>query len=197
MAFGLFKALGFDGNLGNFAIDLAAKMASSNQEHAFKGETEGAYAFTSRRYPFCAEGMLDKDWFIRSGMTLAPFNQNFNRMILKVTGTTANRYRVAWTDHQNMLEEWHNYTDAELQAGVNLADDFQLNPFSIYFHRINDLVFQKQVVESNETWHAWESEGKPAVDGLAEYEAQRIDLLKSIKRAFVPVTHHIRIEALS
>jgi len=197
MAFGLFSALGFDGELGSFSIDLAAKTAATMGDHVFKAEADNAYAFASRRYPLCAEGLLDRDWFIRSGMTLVPFNQDFNRMILKVTGTSENRYRIAWTNHQNMLEEWHTYTDAELQAGVNLADDFQLNPFSVPFHRINDLVFQKQVVESNETWHAWESEGKPAVDGLAEYEAQRADLLKSIKQAFVPVTHHIRIEALS
>jgi len=197
MAFGLFIALGLDGKLGNFTIDLSTKTAFVDGDHIFKAEANNAYAFVSRRYPFCAEGMLDKDWFIRSGMMLVPFNQDFNRMILKVTGTSVNRYRIAWTNHQNMLEEWHTYTDAELQAGVNLADDFQLNPFSVPFHRINDLVFQKQVVESNETWHAWESEGKPAVDGLAEYEAQRADLLKSIKQAFVPVTHHIRIEALS
>lgn len=196
MAFGLFTALGFDGNLGNFSIDLSTKTASVDGDHIFKAEADNAYAFVSRRYPFCAEGLLDKDWFIRSGMTLVPFNQNFNQMILIVTGTTASQYRVAWTNHQNMLEEWHTYTDAELQAGVNLADDFQLNPFSIPFRRINDLVFQKQSIESDETWHVWESEGKPTTDGLVEYETQRENLLKAIKQAVVPVTHHIRIEAL-
>ncbi len=88
MAFGLFSALGFDGDLGHFTIDLATKTATTTGDHVFRAETDNAYAFTSGRYPFCAEGMLDKDWFIRSGMTLVPFNQRFNRMTLRMNGTS-------------------------------------------------------------------------------------------------------------
>jgi len=113
-----------------------------------------------------------------------------------VTGATTSRYRVAWTNAQNMLEEWHNYTSADLQAGVNLVDDFQLNPFSYLFHRIDDLIFQKQNIESGITWHGWEAEAKSAEAGLAEYEARRVQLLNEIKQSFVPVTHNIRIEAI-
>lgn len=196
MAFGLFAALGFDGDLGSFSIDLATKTAVTTGDHLFKAETDNAYTFISHRYPFCAEGQLDKDWFIRSGMTLVPFNQQFNRMTLKVNGANATRYRVAWTNAQNMLDEWHTYSSVELEAGINLADDFQRTPFSNVFHRIDDLVFQKQNVESAITWHGWEAEAKSAEASLAEYEAQRVQFLNEIKRAFVPVTHNIRIEAV-
>jgi len=194
MAFGLFSALGFDGELGSFSIDLATKTAAATGDHVFKAEAENAYAFVSRRYPFCAEGQLDKDWFIRSGMTLVPFNQRFNRMTLKVTGATEPRYRIAWTDANNMLNEWHIYTRAELEAGINLADDFQRTPFSNTFHRIDDLVFQKQAVESAITWRETNAQWTEA--GLEAYEAQRVQLLNQIKREFVPVTHNIRIEAV-
>jgi lysophospholipase L1-like esterase len=194
MAFGLFSALGFDGDLGNFTIDLAAKTAAATGDHVFKAEADNAYAFVSRRYPFCAEGQLDKDWFTRSGMTLVPFNQRFNRMTLKVTGAAAARYRVAWTDANNMLNEWHIYTRAQLEAGVNLADDFQRTPFSNTFHRIDDLVFQKQAVESAITWRETNAQWTEA--SLGEYEAQRVQLLNQIKREFVPITHNIRIEAV-
>jgi lysophospholipase L1-like esterase len=194
MAFGLFSALGFDGDLGNFTIDLTAKTATVDGDHLFKSEADNAYAFVSRHYPFCAEGQLDKDWFIRSGMTLVQFNQHFNRMTLKVTGATAARYRVAWTNAQNMLDEWHIYTGAELEAGVNLADDFQCTPFSNNFHRIDNLVFQKQNVESAITWRKTEAQWIEA--GLEAYEAERVQLLNQIKRVFVPVTHNIRIEAI-
>lgn len=194
MAFGLFSALGFDGELGNFAIDLATKTATSTGAHTFKAEADNAYAFVSRRYPFCAEGQVDKDWFIRSGMTLVPFNQQFNRMTLKVTGATASRYRVAWTDARNMLDEWHIYSNTELEAGVNLADDFQRTPFSNNFHRIDDLVFQKQAVESGITWRETNAQWSEA--SLGEYEAQRVRLLDQIKREFVPITHNIRIEVV-
>jgi len=195
MAYGFFKALGFDGDLGNFTIDLAAKTATAGHGHAFKTEAEGIYTFTSTRYPFCAEGQAEKNWSIRSGMTLVPFNQEFNRMILRVTGVKASCYRVSWMNQQNMLEEWHIYTASELIGGINLAGDFHLNPFSIPFRRIDDLIFQKQTIESNETWYGWEWEGKPAAEGLGKYETQRADLLQAIQRAFVPVTHNIRLEA--
>jgi lysophospholipase L1-like esterase len=194
MAFGLFSALGFDGDLGNFTIDLENKTAATTGEHDFKAEADNAYAFVSKRYPFCAEGQLDKDWFIRSGMTLVPFNQRFNRMTLKVTGSTAARYCVAWTNAQNMLDEWHIYTSAELEAGINLADDFQRTPFSNNFQRIDDLVFQKQNVESAITWRETNAQWTEA--SLGAYEAERVRLLNQIKRAFVPVAHNIRIEAI-
>ena len=198
MLYGYLKALGFDGNLGNFTIDLASKTATTDAGHAFKGEMEGiTYTFTSYRYPFCADGLPDKDWSIRSGMTLVPFNRDFNRMILRVTGLAAPRYRVAWMDQQNRYEEWHIHSAAELGGGINLAEEFHLNPFSIMFNRIHDLIYQKQVIESNETWHTWEMEDKPATEGLAECESQRSELLEAIKQAFIPVTHNIRMEALS
>jgi hypothetical protein len=197
MLYGYLQALGFDGSLGNFTIDLASKTATVDSGHAFKGEMEDiTYTFTSSRYPFCADGLPDKDWSIRSGMTLVPLNQEFNRMMLKVTGLNAPRYRVAWMDQNCRYEEWHTYTAPELSAGVNLAEDFHLNPFSIMFNRLLDLIYQKQAIESNETWHTWEMEGQSVAEGLAECESQRSELFEAIKQAFVPVTHNIRIEAL-
>jgi hypothetical protein len=99
-------------------------------------------------------------------------------------------------NQQNMLEEWHAYTASQLTEGINLAEDFHLNPFTVPFNRINDLIFQKQTIEANETWHVWESEGRSAAEGLPEYETRRECLLKAIKQAFVPVTHNVRIEAI-
>jgi lysophospholipase L1-like esterase len=194
MAHGYLKALGLDGELGGFTIDLATTTAITGSGDAFLGEMDGRYTFASTRYPFCASGLLDKDWSIRSGMTLVSFNREFNRMTLRVTGANAEYYRVFWMDDKGRAEEWHTYTAAELAAGINLAEDFHLNPFSIAFNRIADLVHRKQAVESNETWHTWELEGKPAAEGLAECEAQRAGLLGAIKQAFVPVVHNIRIE---
>ena len=89
------------------------------------------------------------------------------------------------------LEE---YTRAQLEAGINLADDFQRTPFSNTFHRIDDLVFKKQTVESAITWRETEAQWTEA--GLGAYEAERVRLLDQIKREFVTVTHIIRIEAV-
>ncbi len=128
-------------------------------------------------------------------MTLVPFNREFNRMTLRVRGAAAPEYRVAWMNEQTMLEEWHSYSASELAEGINLADDFQLNPFCVPLGRIDDLVLRKQTVESTETWRRWELEGKPAEKGLAECEARRQDLLSAIRGACMPVVHNIRIEA--
>jgi len=194
MAYGYLKALGLEGELGGFTIDLATKTATTGFGHAYLGEMDGKFTFASTRYPFCAGGLLDKDWSIRSGMALVPFNRDFNRMTLRVTGANAACYRVFWMDDKGRAEEWHTFTAAELTTGVNLAADFHLNPFSIAFNRIADLVYRKQAVESNEVWHTWETEGKPIAEGLAECEFQRTALLTAIQRAFVPVVHTIRIE---
>lgn len=99
-------------------------------------------------------------------------------------GAPAARYRVAWTNAQNILDEWHIYNRTELEAGINLADDFQRTPFSNNFHRIDDLVFQKQAIESAITWRETEAQWTEA--GLGAYEAERVQLLDRIKRAFVP-----------
>jgi lysophospholipase L1-like esterase len=196
MAYGFFKALGFDGNLGTLTIDLAARTAAASQGHTFVAQAEGTYTFTSHRYPYCAEGPVEKDWSIRSGMRLVPFNQEFNRLILYVKGTTVARYRVVWMNHQNMPEAWHGYPADELAQGIHLADEFQLNPFLVACRRIDGLILQEQMVEIDETWHVWEQTRTPTAAGWAEFEARREALLGAIHRALVPVTHHVRPEAL-
>jgi len=194
MLYGYLKAFGFDGNLGDFTIDLAAKTAAADAGHVFRSERENTYTFTSSRYPFCADGLPDRDWSVRSGMRLVPFHRDFNRLTLKVTGLAAPRYRVAWMDEKSHYEEWHMYSAEELTAGINLAGDFHLNPFSIPFQRVDDLVFQKQEIETGETWHVWENEGQSVAGGPADFERRRAELIKSIRKARLPVTHNIRIE---
>jgi lysophospholipase L1-like esterase len=198
MAYGFLKALGMEGDLGTFTLDLAKKSAAVGQGHVFVGadEKEGIwkFKFTSSRYPFCATGPTDKDYSIRSGMTLVPFNQELNRMTLKVGGTAASQYRVTWVNEEGLVEDHHVYTAAQLAAGVNLADEFEVNPFTVPFNRIDELVLEKQTIEHQETWHRWDKGNSE--QGLAEYEAKRNALMVQIKQAFVPVTHSLVFEAL-
>lgn len=194
MAHGLMRALRLDGEIGCVTVDLSSRTASTEGPHAFADEVDGKYAFASRRYPFCADGLRDKDWSIRSGMTLVPVNLDFNRLTLRATGFTASRYRVFWSDANGRAEEWHDYNAAQLAEGINLADEFQLTPFSRAFRRIDDLVYEKLAIESSEAWHTWEAEGTGAANGLAALEARRAELQAEILRAFVPVAHTIRID---
>jgi lysophospholipase L1-like esterase len=194
MAHGLMTALGLSREIGCISVDLGAKCASATSSHEFTGEVDGRYTFVSRRYPFCAEGLPDKDWSIRSGMTLVPFDQDFNRLTLRVTGLAAPRYRVFWSDEKGRAQEWHEYEAAQLAEGINLADEFQLTPFARAFRRIDDLVYEKQAVESGETWQAWEGAGQTVTEGLALLEARRTELAAAISEALVPVAHTILLQ---
>ncbi len=95
-----------------------------------------------------------------------------------------------------MLDEWHVYGGAELQAGINLADEFQRTPFSDVFRCIDSLVLQEQSVESSITWRGKEPGAGPGGAGLAADEAHRAHLLDEVRRPRVRVAHNIRIVPL-
>ncbi|MEI4861273.1 hypothetical protein Q8G41_27170, partial [Klebsiella pneumoniae] len=64
---------------------------------------------------------------IRSGMTLVPFDQDLNRFMLIVKNAKAGKYRVNWGENS------HEFTAEQLTAGVNLAAEFDNNPFTTQF----------------------------------------------------------------
>jgi hypothetical protein len=191
MAYAFLKAMGFDGDLGTINVDLAAGKASATAGHTVNGFTDNLVVVTSRRYPFCATGAPDRDNSIRSGMKLVPFNAELNRFKLVVKGGQAASYAVTWGG------ETRAYSAAELAAGVNLAEDFAINPFSQAFARVDAAVAAKQKYETRQIkdmFHGPEGKAEPD-DTAALTEKVRQPLVKAIVQAFVPVEHSIRIEA--
>ncbi len=190
MAYAFLKSLGLDGDVGTFIVDLGAGHATATAGHSVDSFTNGTLTVTSRRYPFCATGALDKDNSIRSGMTLVPFNAELNRLKLIVTGGLAANYAVTWGDATR------DYSAAQLAVGVNLAEDFAANPFSAAFAKVDSAVFEKQKYETRqikELFHG--SEGQADPDGTATVtEKARAPLAAAIATAFVPVTHTIHIQ---
>jgi lysophospholipase L1-like esterase len=156
MAYAFLKALGLDGDLGTFTVDLGAGQNSS----------------------------------IRSGMTLVPFNAELNRLLLVVKGGTAANYAVTWGD------ETHDYSVAQLAAGVNLAEDFTVNPFSDAFNQVDAAVAAKEKYETRQIKELFHGpEGKADPDATAALtEKARQPLADAVAAAFVPVTHTIRIQ---
>ena len=134
MAFAFLKALGLEGEIGTFTVDLAANKATASAGHVVNSFTDGVLTVTSSRYPFCATGDADKDSSIRSGMALVAFNDKLNRLRLVVRGATAASYKVTWG------ETSRTYSAAQLARGINLADDFAVNPFSAAFKKVDDAV---------------------------------------------------------
>lgn len=186
MAYAFLQAMGVDGNIGTITLDLSSGQSTASEGHHVDASTPGSVTVTSRRYPFCAEGAVDRPDSIRSGMSLVPFNADFNRFTLRVNGTTAARYVVRWGETSRI------YTADELKAGINLAEDFVVNPFSAAFHRVDDAVEARQASESDEVWRVFGDHGGDAAL-LADAEAQRARLADDVRRAFVPVTHVISV----
>ena len=139
MAYAFLKAFGLDGELGTFTVDLAGGKALASGGHEVVAFKDGELQVTSRRYPFCAAaGDVTKDNSIRSGMTLVPFNAELNRLLLVVQNGTAKSYQVTWG------KETKSYPAEQLAKGVNLAEDFVVNPFSIAFKKVDEEIAAKQ-----------------------------------------------------
>jgi len=191
MAYAFLKAMGLDGDLGTLTVDLAGGRASAGPGHRIDSFTNGVLTVTSQRYPFCATGALSADNSIRSGMTLVPFNAELNRLTLVVQGGAAATYAVTWGG------ETRDYSAQQLARGVNLADDFVLNPFSDAFARVDAAVHAKQKYETRQIkdlFHGPEGKAQPA-ETADLTEKVRKPLADAIAAAFVPVTHTIQIEA--
>ncbi len=190
MAYAYLKALGLGGEIGTFTVDLAGNSATASNGHKVDSFKDGALTVTSSRYPFCAADDANKDNSIRSGMTLVPFNQEFNRLMLVVKGPKAAKYKVTWG------ETSATYTADQLAKGVNLAEDFAVNPFSEAFKKVDAAVIAKQNYETQQVKKVFHSkEAKADMDAaVKKTEAERTPLAAAIQTAFVPVTHTIRIE---
>ena len=190
MAYAFLKAMGLDGDLGTFTVDLGSGKATATSGHTVDRFADNTLTVTSSRYPFCATGPLDQNNSIRSGMTLVPFNAELNRLTLVVKGGSAQNYAVTWGD------ETRDYSAAQLAAGVNLAEDFAVNPFSAAFAKVDAAVADKQKYETRQIKDLFHGpEGRADADATAALtEKARQPLAEAIATAFVPVTHTIHIQ---
>lgn len=191
MAYAYLKALGLKGDIGTFTVDLQGATATASDGHTVDGFKDGVLSLTSKRYPFCATGKVDSDREIRSGMTLVPFNETLNRLVLIVKNAPAAKYKITWG------AESKDYTSDELAKGINLAADFVVNPFSAAFNKVDAAVNAKQQYETKQIKQIFHGkEGKDDMEGaVKKTEAERAPLVAAIQAAVVPVSHTIKIEA--
>src|SRR5262249_43825372 len=139
----------------------------------------------------CASGDKTQDNTIRSGMTLVPFNQDLNRFILVAKNGQASNYQVTWGATTK------KYAAADLAKGINLADDFAMNPFSETFAKVDAAVAEKQDYEPRQIKTMFHGpEAKTEMEALAQLtDRVRKPLADALHAAFVPVTHTLRIVA--
>ena len=191
MAYAFLKAMGLDGNIGTLTIDLAANTATGSAGHDLVGFKENKAEFKSSRYPFCASGDVAKDDNIRSAMTLIPFNQELNRLMLVVKNAKAANYKVTWGDASR------SYSAEELAKGVNLAADFEKNPFTEAFNRVDAAVAAKQNYETRQIKDLFHGpEGRADAEATATLtEKARAPMARKVVEAVVPVTHAVTLVA--
>ncbi len=191
MAYAFLKSLGCDGNIGTITVNLAKQTATASAGHQVTKVSNGDITLTSSRYPFCATGALDQHHSIRSGMTLVPFHQELNRLVLIATGGAAAKYTINWGTESRI------YTKEQLATGVNLADDFMINPFSDAFKKVDDAVSAKQAYETKQIKNDFHGKaGKADIEKTAtETEAVRAPLAAAIAATMVPVQHVIQVVA--
>lgn len=191
MAYAFLHSFGLDGEIGTFTVDLSSGKAKVSAGHELVGYQNGELRVRSHRYPFCiGEGDPAMSDNIRSGTMLVPFNQELNRLTLVVKHPKAARYNVTWGDASR------EFSAEELTRGINLAQEFGTNPFSAAFKKVDDAVAAKQAFETEEIKHRFHGdEGKADMEGTAaRAEQQRAVLVATVKSAFVPVTHTVKIE---
>jgi hypothetical protein len=149
MAYAFLKGLGVDGRIGEVAIDLDAggkgNATPSAGHEVVAMSRDGGKAtveLASRRWPFCFEGDGKSSSSTRSILPFVPFNDELNRLTLKVSGLQTPKAKVTWG------AESREFTKEQLAAGVNLAAEFSKTPFDEAFSRLQGAVAAKQGFET-------------------------------------------------
>lgn len=214
MAYAFLKAMGLDGDIGTFTVDLKQNEMKVSKGHQVISSKPGAFEIESSRYPFCPcapEGQaavsypvcgqdgVESDDSIRSGMTLVPFNQDLNRLTLVVKNGNASQYQITWGDERK------TFPAEQLAKGINLAAEFPANPFSAAYAKVDAAVAAKQAFETKEMKDTFRHTGnpRPTIPQIAahtdevvrETEKEHDALVTAVQAAFVPVTHVINIAA--
>ncbi len=135
--------------------------------------------------------MVDNDESLGAGMALVPFDDELNRFTFTLKSPKSSNYKVTWG------EQSRTYTAQQLEAGINLAKDFDNNPLVPAFKKIQDAVNKKQTYETRQIKELVHGpEGKADVDGIfAVTEKARAPLAKAVLDARQPADHTLTIAA--
>jgi len=187
MAYAFLRALGLDGDMGSISVNLDDQTAIATNGHRVDSFTDGKLTITSTRYPFCAPGPVDRDDSVRSGMTFVPFDQDLNRLILKVNGLRG-LATITWGGSSR------TYSSSQLAEGINLAAEFTDNPFCEHFARVDEAVAEKQAFETRQVKQVFHGPaGRQNMEqAVMETERERQPLADAVRASVRPVTHEIQ-----
>lgn len=142
MAYAYLKAMGCDGNVGTFTVDLKGT-ATTTDGHKVLSVNGGTVEIESTRYPFCFFGNPSDPGATAGVIEFFPFNEELNRLTLVVKNVGAERAKVTWGGASK------EFPAAALEKGINLAAEFLENPFCEPFRRVERAVREKQNYETH------------------------------------------------
>jgi lysophospholipase L1-like esterase len=192
MAYSFLTGMGLDGDLGTVTFNAATGKATATAGHEVLSAADGKLTLRSTKLPFSAgPGDVKSDDSMRAGLALVPFDDRLNRLVLKIAAPSATAYDVTWG------ESTRTYQATELQAGVNLAKDFETHPLLPAFTKVWDAVLAKQSYETRQIRTLVHGpEGAADLEAtFALTEKVRAQLAKAVADAKQPAEHVITIKA--
>lgn len=203
MAGAFLKALGLDGAIGTIHVDLASKKTTTSEGHTVMSEGDGSVELESSRWPFCFDASTTDAGSTRSIVPFTGFNEDLNRLTLKVSGLTAAKAKVTWGDATM------EFTREQLEAGINLASVFPATPFDASFRTVAEAVAAKQAYETvsikNLVTHfrLFAEDAKTDAEFAAalatirkKVSSKHAELDAVVRTHLKPVKHSVKIEAL-
>lgn len=201
MAYAFLKALGCSGDIGTFTWDAQSGIATATDGHTITSTAKGIIEIESTRYPFCCSGKPADPNSPTGVLEFLPFNEELNRLQLVVHNSSATRFTVTWGNQAKV------FTAAQLERGINLAAEFQDNPFSAPFARVDNVVRTQQTFETPAvqnllhhlpSWNALLPDEKNQVEQLKASLVRKAKALsQSSRNTVTPVKHSIKIEPVS
>lgn len=202
MAYAFLRGLGCDGNIGEIVMDMNGK-ATASSGHRVTGSSAGLAELESTRYPFCFEGDAKSSSGTRSIAPFLPFNEDLNRLTLKVKNLGASKAKVTWG------EESKEFTREQLESGVNLAAEFSRTPFDASFRKVLQAVGAKQNFETAmiknmvTAFRSFTGEAKEDAELAAAFakvgerlNARQQQLEAEVRKAITPVKHMLTVAAV-
>lgn len=201
MAAAFLKGLGLDGNIGEITVDMKGASSASEGHHATG--SNGSAQIESSKYPFCFDGDAKSSAGTRSILPFCKFNEELNRLILRVENLEAAKAKVTWG------AESKEFTKEQLSAGINLAAEFKTTPFDPAFFAFMSAVAAKQNYETPmikgmvTNFRSFAADVKEdaefagAIETLKKKMLAKQEKLDAAARLLlVPVKHTIKVEAV-
>lgn len=141
MAYAFLKGLGLDGKIGDIDVDFKSD-AKATPGHKVVKYDNGKLELESTRWPFCFYGDAKTSGGNRSITPYLPFNEDLNRLTLRVTGLSSKSATVTWGKVSK------EFTAEQLKKGINLTAEFSETPFDAAFDKLTTAVGNKQSFET-------------------------------------------------